>query len=310
MKKENRFLKFLKTPDGWFCCLLWLFTLLFVAGAAVLAARGADGWVACLLYACTAVFFGYSVYTVVIAVPRIKARVIRRAKRHRFTANFVGSYGFRTVVFAVGSFVINVAYAVSNAVLAAVVSSVWYAALAGYYLTLSALRFGILLGSYKLRQKSGTTPEEFYFEKLKVYRGCGIFLLVLEISLAGAVTQMVLSESPVLRTKIMAIASAAYTFYKIALAVYNLIKVRRYGDPVLQCFRNINLMDAAVSLLALQTTMVSVFSDGGTGDMKTLSAICGFSVCALTSFLGIFMIVRAGRKLKRREVKEEYERTE
>ncbi len=121
---------------------------------------------------------------------------------------------------------------------------------------------------------------------------------MLETALGGAVTQMVISESPSVHTQIMAIASAAYTFYKVTLAIYNLAKVKRYKDPLLQSFRNINRTDASVSLLALQTTMVAVFSEGADAEMKILNCVTGFFVCVLTIVLGIFMIVRANQKLK------------
>ncbi len=77
--------------------------------------------------------------------------------------------------------------------------------------------------------------------------------------------------------------------------------MRRLNDPLLQCFRNINLTDATVSLFSLQVTLVAVFSDeSGVApkSMRTLNAITGFTVCALTIFLGVFMIVRASGKLK------------
>ena len=96
----------------------------------------------------------------------------------------------------------------------------------------------------------------------------------------------------------MAITSAAYTFYKIIFAIVNVFKVRRMQDPMLQCFRNINLTDAAVSLLTLQVTLVAVFSDERTETMNILNAVTGFIVCALTVVMGILMIVRSTIRLK------------
>ena len=68
---------------------------------------------------------------------------------------------------------------------------------------------------------------------------------------------------------------------------------------MLQSFRNINLTDASVSLLALQTTLVAVFSESTDVKMNILNGVTGFCVCMLTIVLGIFMIVSASRKLKR-----------
>lgn len=301
MNKLKKLIAFLKDPNFIFLCAVWLITLCLGACSIVMMVFGVGSWLAYVVFACTAVFFAYAIYTIVRGVPALKAKVVERAKRHAFTNNLITDYGFRTIAFSVFSFVINVGFAVFNAVLGIVASSVWYGILAGYYICLSALRFGLLVGGYKAKKRSADNSALFSEYKLRLYRLCGVALFVLEVALAAAVTMMVLSDRPTAYTEIMAITSAAYTFYKIIFAIINLFKVRRLNDPLLQCFRNINLTDATVSLFSLQVTLVAVFSDeSGVApkSMRTLNAITGFTVCALTIFLGVFMIVRASGKLK------------
>ncbi len=298
MKRAGEIVQFLKSPPLWFCALAWVLAALLIAGAIAAAAVGGFGAFSYVLYAGAAVFLAYTVYSAVRMAPKVKAAFTAWAEKHRFTENLLRDYGYRTIVLAVCSFVISAAYVVLNAVLSVLATSVWYASLAGYYLFLSGLRFGVLFGGYRIRQRAGSDEKKSYAEKLKLYRNCGIALLVLETALVAAVTQMVRSESPAVHTQIMAIASAAYTFYKVAFAIRNLVKVRRYKDPLLQSFRNINLTDASVSLIALQTTLVAVFSEGDDAKMNVLNAVTGFAVCALTIVLGIWMIVSASRKRK------------
>ena len=57
--------------------------------------------------------------------------------------------------------------------------------------------------------------------------------------------------------------------------------------------------DALVSLLALQTTMTAVFSDGTDLSMRALNAVTGFTVCAVTVAMGVWMIVRTNKPLKK-----------
>lgn len=122
---------------------------------------------------------------------------------------------------------------------------------------------------------------------------------------AAAVTVMVAVGRPAPVSEVLAIASAAYTFYKVISAAVGFFKVRRLHDPLLQAFRNINLADAAVSLLSLQVTLVAVFSQGEGESMKPLNAAMGFFVCLLTIALGAWMIAEAGARL--RTLKEEGE---
>ena len=306
----KRFFAFLKEPPLWFLAAVWLVTLLCIGGSVAVLALGYRGWGSYAVYACSAVFLGYSVYTLVRCLPRVRSGIRERAKRHPFANNMMGNYGFRTVVFAVASFVINVGFALFNGILGILLSSVWYGVFACYYLCLSALRGGILFASGRAKKRAEGDGARLSDYKLRIYRLCGIALFVLEVALSAAVTLMILSERPTRYSQIMAIATAAYTFYKVIFAVVNLVKVTRLQDPVLQCFRNINLTDAAVSLLSLQVTMVAVFSDGTDGSMWILNAVTGFVVCALTVVIGVLMIARASVKLKRNREERADERQE
>lgn len=300
---KNRLFAFFKDPPLCFSCIVWAAALCFIAGSFVLMAAEYTAWPVYLVYGGAAVLLAYSVYILVRIAPLLKAKIIESARRRPFTENLLGSYGFRTLVFFSVSFAVNVAFAVFNGVLGILTRSVWYGIFACYYLALSALRGGILLGSARAKKRAAEDGVLLETYKLKLFRLCGCALFALELALAAAVTLMVLSDRPAAYSEIMAITTAAYTFYKVISAVVNVFRVRRLKDPVLQSFRNINLADAAVSLLSLQVTLVAVFSDGTDGAMNALNAVTGFAVCALTLALGVFMIVRANARLKK--IKEE-----
>ena len=299
MSKDFKPIKFLKDPPVWFMLAVWGAALLFIAAAIVLTITAETDWYAYIFYALAAVSLAYSIFLIVRGAPKLKAAIVAKAKQHAFTDNIVSNYSFRTVVFFVISFAINAGFAIFNGVMGIVTHSVWYGIMACYYIFLSALRGGLLYGSYKTRKLAAGDDDAMAVYKLKMYRLCGISLFVLELALAAAVTLMILSERPTAYSEIMAITSAAYTFYKIIFAIINIRKVNRLHDPMLQSYRNINLTDAAVSLLSLQVTLVAVFSDGQTAEMNTLNAITGFAVCVLTIVLGVLMIVNATIRLKK-----------
>lgn len=136
--------------------------------------------------------------------------------------------------------------------------------------------------------------------KWRIYRACGGALLLLEIALAAFVTQTVMFGRPQTPSLVMAIASAAYTFYRVVLSVVQLHKVRKTGDPLLQSLRNINFSNALVALFALQITLVAVTGEQD-GAMRFLNIAMGFFVCVLVIALGIYMIVRAQTWLHRQK---------
>lgn len=70
--------------------------------------------------------------------------------------------------------------------------------------------------------------------------------------------------------------------------------------------KNINLADAFVSILALQTAMFREFDAGDVVNVATMNAVTGAIVCALTAALGVFMIVIAAKKVGQKRDKEEH----
>lgn len=295
----KKFSDFLKKPNKIFLCVLWALTLCLIAASAAVIALGADGAGFTVLFVCTGISFVCSVYTAVRRFSSLGAKIAEKANKHPFANSLMTDYSFRTVAFFALSFVINVGFALFNGVLGIMTHSVWYGIFACYYLCLSALRGGMLAGNARAKRRAGDDGAALEEGKLKLSRLCGLSLLVLELALAAAVSLMILSDRPTAYSEIMAITSAAYTFYKIILAIVNALRVRRLRDPVLQSFRNINLTDAAVSLLSLQVTLVAVFSGEKTTEMNALNAVTGFAVCALTIVLGVLMIVRSSVELKK-----------
>lgn len=292
MTRKRRLRDVLKDPSVPVLIVVGVLALLFVAGAVTAVCLGYTGVWAYVLYAGAAVFLAYAVFLAVRQVPRIKQAFVRAAEKKPALRRVLHDYGARTVVFASFAFAVNVGYAVFQGVMGILAHSVWFGVLACYYILLSALRGGILLGEHRLRRRGGEQIEG----KLKLYRLCGISLMVLDLAMCAAVTQMVLYGSPVQNGAIQVIVSAAYTFYKAILAVVNFVKAKRLRDPVVQSLRGICAADALISVVALETAMLSTFGDGD--DMLALRAFTGFAACAVAIAIGITMTVFACRRLR------------
>ena len=86
---------------------------------------------------------------------------------------------------------------------------------------------------------------------------------------------------------------AAYTTFKISVAVYNYVKTRRNYGLFVKMLKNISLADALVSVLVLQYTLVMIFGNGVTGDMFTLCAITTFFIWGFITVHAVAAIVSA-----------------
>lgn len=127
-------------------------------------------------------------------------------------------------------------------------------------------------------------------KEISVIKTDGILLLVLNLALSGVVLLTIAQDTAKRYSEIMVISIAAYTFYKIIMAVVNMIKVRKTKSPILITIRNIGTADALVSLLTLQATMLSSFQNESSLDRNQMNAITGLAVCILIAILGISMI--------------------
>ena len=300
----KKFFSFLKRPPAWFAACAFLLAAACIAGAIACAACGYTGWYVYALYAAAALSLAYIVYLSVRGGSALRAKAAERARAHPLAESFLFNGSFRAGVLFSLSFIVNIAYALLCGVLGIVLRASWYGMFSFYYLLLSALRCGLLAASQRGKKRAGKDAHKLLTSRWKLYRLCGVALFGLEFALAAAVTVMVAVGRPAPVSEVMAIASAAYTFYKVIFAAVGFIKVRRLHDPLLQAFRNINLADAAVSLLSLQVTLVAVFSQGQGESMKPLNAAMGFFVCLLTIALGVWMIAEAGERLRKLQKEE------
>lgn len=303
----KRLLDLLKNPRGAWLIVAWLLGIGAAAASIAVVVLGAEGSWVYAVYLAAAVLLAYAIYALVRFVPRATAAVSSFVKKYPLLGKWMGTYEARTLLFAACSFVINVGYVVLNIVMAALMSSIWYAALAAYYFALGALRYAVLFGARKAK-KNAQTERGLAAEKLRIYRNCGIALLIIEGVFMFAVAQFVLSGGGSIAelaaqnmrtyTMITMISSAAFTFYKMTLSIVNLVKVHKMTDPELWALRNISLAAALVSLLALQTTMTLFLSQPLTREMSVFNGIVGLVVVLIVAGLGIVMIIRANKKKK------------
>ena len=135
-------------------------------------------------------------------------------------------------------------------------------------------------------------------EKRILPMAAGILLLALNFALTGVILLTIAQDTARRYSEIVVISIATYTFYKIIMAVVNMVKVRKMQSPVLITIRNIGVADALVSMLTLQATMLASFQGKGGLDANRMNAITGMVVCVLILALGVSMIHYAFKNQK------------
>lgn len=223
-------------------------------------------------------------------------KILEVIKKNPLGERFLADYTFRTILTTLPAFLINVAYTVYNGVIGIMNQSVWFITMAVYYSLLGIMRYRAVSTGRKISRLDDR--KQIRKKELSVIKTDGILLLVLNLALSGVVLLTIAQDTAKRYSEIMVISIAAYTFYKITMAVVNMVKVRKRKSPILITIRNIGAADALVSMLTLQAAMFASFQDKNSLNTNQMNAITGLAVCILISILGISMIWYAWKKKK------------
>lgn len=193
-----------------------------------------------------------------------------------------------------GSLLFNTAYAVFQLGLGFYHLSFWFFSMAGYYISLAIMRF--FLVSYTRKHKPGEKMQK----ELVKYRTCGIVFFVMNLALSLMIFFMVYWNKTFKHHEITTIAIAAYTFSSLTMAIINVVKYRKFGSPVYSASKAISLTAACVSMLTLESTMLTTFGDGTMvlSSRRIMLGVSGGVISVFIITMAVYMIVTSNKRLK------------
>ena len=192
-----------------------------------------------------------------------------------------------------GTLILNIAYALFQLGLGYLHKTFWFYSLAGYYIFLAIMRFFLACHTRKYR------PGEKMKAELIKYRACGMIFLLMNLALSLIIFFMVYWNRTFVHHEITTIAMAAYTFTAFTLAIIGIIKYRKYNSPVYSASKAISLAAASVSMLTLESTMLTTFGDSMTPiSSKLFLGLTGGAVSLFILIMSVYMIVQSGKRLK------------
>lgn len=195
----------------------------------------------------------------------------------------------RIVFFACCGLMVNILYAFYHGILGLISQSVWLITLCAYYGILGIMRFSTMMFERRNRRQNRNT-------ELCIMKFCGAFLIVLAVVLSGSVYLSLTRDIAVSYPETMMITIAAYTFYKITLAVINVIKTKKEHSPLLSTIRSIACADAAASVLSLQRSMLASFEGKSAGEIYAMNGLTGAAVFFFIVLLGISMLIKKPKR--------------
>lgn len=279
--------------------LLYLVTL-FCAGMSMVNVIWEDvlpDAAAVAVYSAAGVTFALSCYYIAGTIAELKRALMRLLLSKRQTEKIITDGDYRAALLVTFGVLINIAFAVSNGIAGWISSSPWFGTLSAYYLLL-----GIMRSYWILRNRDKVRPAEKRRMKQvsprKIRRRYGIMYLFMAVVLGGAVILLIHLEGGKTYPGWTIYAAAAYSFTRIILAVWNMVRARKRREQSWIIIRDIGLVDASVSILTLQTAMFSAFSVGEEGFNMMMNGITGGVISLIILGLGSAYLVTA-RKMKK-----------
>ena len=222
--------------------------------------------------------------------------------QNRFARKWLDDTRLRVNVSLYGSLTWNALYGIFQLWLGFYHRTVWFCSLGAYYICLGVMRY------FLVRHTSKYAPGEKRKTELEKYRACGIVFLLMNLALALIIFFMVYWNRTFRHHMITAIAMAAYTFTAFTFAIINVVKYRRYNSPVYSASKAISLAAALVSMLTLESTMLTTFGDGTMTalEQKWMLGATGGVISLLIVATAIYMIVNGTKKLNALKSEVEY----
>lgn len=246
--------------------------------------------ISCIGYVISA----YSLTILCVKSPILFRRLTEAKKKNKYIILYESDAKLQVNISLYSSVILNTLYALMQLLSGFYYHSVWFYALSGYYALLVVIRFFLLKDTRKI------IPGKDKFYEFLVYRLCGVLLLLINIALSVIVTYIVWQNRGFKYHYIYTIALAAYTFTTMILAIINIIRYRRYESPLLSGARVISLVSAIVSMLSLETAMLTAFGEPGSESFRqTMTALTGAVVCLLVLAIAMNMIIHSTKEIEK-----------
>ena len=277
---------------------IWMMVILVIASALALTlifVKGMEESIPAYIVYVLA-FYTLSVVTIFCAMvlPKQYSTIKKKIYDNPLGNRYMTDRVFRTNISLSISFVISMLYVGINLWSWHVLGSYWFMVLAGYYSVMAVMRY--LLVRYVHIQKIGTD----ILSEWKRSRICAYILLLINLSLSGAVLMILYQHRGYDYPGMMIYVMALYTFYALTMSIVDMVKYRKMGSPIMSTAKIVSLSAALVSMLNLETAMFAQFgSDMAQQDQNLMIMLTGAGISITVVILSVVLIVKATIEIRR-----------
>ena len=277
---------------------IWMMVILVIASAVALTlifVKGMEQSIPAYI-AYVLAFYTLTVVTTFCAMvlPKQYSTIKQKIYDNPMVNRYMTDRVFRTNVSLSISFVISMLYVGINLWSWHMLGSYWFIVLAVYYVIMAVMRY--LLVRYVRIQKIGTD----ILSEWKRSRICAYILLLINLSLSGAVLMILYQHKGYDYPGIMIYVMAMYTFYALTMSIVDIVKYRKMGSPIMSTAKIVSLSAALVSMLNLETAMFAQFgTDMAQQDQNLMIMLTGAGISITVITLSVILIAKATIEIRR-----------
>ncbi len=222
------------------------------------------------------------------AASRAAQRLLAIPAAERYTRDVM----FRGRVSLLVGAAANFAFAAFRLIVWRTSSSTFALATGGYYIVLGLIRATLARDARKsdTLAQNGAAERAINLEQ-RCYRRTARLMLLLNLAVGGVTLVMTATGEASSTYGHLIYVSALYTFCSVGAAVTQLIKYRRLPSPLMKAAKAVSLAAAGMSVLVLQTTMITQFS-GDLAFMRLMNTLTGGAVFAMIIAMSLFMLIK------------------
>ena len=240
----------------------------------------------CFIYSMSAYSFVCLCIEIITKLKKMihNSKILNKVISISVVKRYLNDFTFRGTLNIYQGMIVNIFYTLFRLGVGIYYVSPWLISMGIYYLILAVMK-SYLIVCYKRNRN-----------QKKCYRNIGYGLFLLNIPMGGMIILMIKTNAGYIYPGYIIYLSALYTFYTIIIAVINIIKFHKMGNLILIASKIINFVCALMSILGLQTAMITHFSTNGESYRQMMNAITGGVVYAFVIIMALYMIIHSKRK--------------
>lgn len=243
----------------------------------------------------------YSLVILIVALPQrfkqmkhfiLESKMLKTVSSSAALKRYLTDMSFRDGFSIYQGMTVNFLYALFRTVTGIMYSSAWFISMAVYHFLLGGMK-AYLIMAFKRKNQMNSLYE------YGCYRRIAWLLFLLNIPMGGMIWLMIKTNSGFSYPGYVIYLSALYTFYTMGMSIRNLVKYKKLGSPILSAAKVLNFVSAMMSVLGLQTAMISAFSTNGEEFRKLMNTVTGGFVYGAVVVIAVCMIIKASIKRKK-----------